>query len=444
MTKQLVTQLARLGDIVQTKRLMLSLKNEGELCMLVDKNLVDFARMLYPYAEIFGVDIHNTNASEIFENNLQSFKKLKEQEFDHVYALNHSSFSQRINTLFPEEALRGYGRNASHERHSKWIQLAFRWMKDRRYTPLNLMDFWGYFAPNPVAPQLVNPIAKPQGKGLGIVLAGQNAKRSLCAQDYAKIIHAVYERLQTENNSFSGSLFFFGTNNEKKFSQELINHLPRKFHSQVINLAGKTNLNELMQHLEGLDLLLTPDTGIAHLAAHLGVPVEGFYLSSANCFETGPYGIGHSVWQASTTCSPCTEFQICPHAESNHKDSTSSLPCHQAFQQPALLMRLNINKYTEERLQKQPLMDIIHYTSSFEEYAENASTPSSCIDKNSFGLTWQGKQIESHQRIRSEQRSLLQAYCTAIKPIPMNINPVQNTALFHETDWIFPQNYPNE
>ena len=36
-----------------------------------------------------------------------------------------------------------------------------------------------------------------------------------------------------------------------------------------------------------LDVLLTPDTGIMHLAAHLGVPVFAFFLSSAWCHETG-------------------------------------------------------------------------------------------------------------------------------------------------------------
>ena len=443
MAKQLVTQLARLGDIIQSKRLMLSLKNEGELCMLVDNSLIDLARIIYPYAEIFGVHIHNKNASQVLESNIHVFSELKQKNFDIVYPLNHSSFSQRINTLFSKEILQGYSRVGINERHSQWINLAFRWMTDRRHTPLNLMDFWSFLAPNPIDPQDVNPTAKAQGKGLGIVLSGQNLKRSLSPQDYAKVIHAVYERLHSENQTSAKDIFLLGTDNEKKFAKELLTYLPSKVHNKIKNLAGKTSLNELVQSLQGLDLLLTPDTGIAHLAAHLGVPVEGFYLSSANCFETGPYGIGHTVWQASIACSPCTEFSNCPYANATNirTNNYSSLPCHQPFQSPAFLMRLDANKYTEESLQKHPLIDMVHYTSSFEEYFHE-SIPTKQSKQTPFGLTWQGNQNETHRLKRAEQRVLLQAYCAATKPMNIDINTVHDTSLFQEKDWFFPQELP--
>jgi hypothetical protein len=60
-----------------------------------------------------------------------------------------------------------------------------------------------------------------------------------------------------------------------------------------------------------LDTLITPDTGSMHLAAHLGVPVQATFLSSAWCFETGPYGLGHKVWQAVSDCLPCLESAEC-------------------------------------------------------------------------------------------------------------------------------------
>ena len=50
-----------------------------------------------------------------------------------------------------------------------------------------------------------------------------------------------------------------------------------------------------------------------HLAAHLGTPVEAFFLSSAWGWETGPYGSGHKVFQAVRECAPCMESQPCPY-----------------------------------------------------------------------------------------------------------------------------------
>jgi hypothetical protein len=41
--------------------------------------------------------------------------------------------------------------------------------------------------------------------------------------------------------------------------------------------------------------------------------VTALFLSSAWCFETGPYGIGHRVWQTNESCAPCLESDPCPY-----------------------------------------------------------------------------------------------------------------------------------
>lgn len=474
MSKQLVIQLARLGDIVQTKRLMLSLQSEGSLTLLVDINLVIFAQKIYPYAKIFGVHINQSDPNIIFKENLATFSLLIKENFDIVYSLNHSSFSRQICTLFAPDRLKGYSRFGVHARHSRWVSLAFRWMKDRRYTPLNLMDYWANFSPNPIAPELVNPIAKAGGKGIGIVLSGQNPRRSLSPKDYAKVIHAVYER--EKNRLGTDTLFFFGTESESTFADELFFALPSKMQDKVQNLAGKTTLEGLLDRITGLDLLLSPDTGIAHVAAHLGVPVEAFYLSSAHCFETGPYGLGHVVWQASmenitqkiddkeqkisVCCSPCMEFQDCPYdpKPSRCVQDVSLLPCHKAFQTSAFFMRLDEKKYTQSALEKQILENIVCYHSSFQEneskveqgigevFNENCSE-----NKNiSIGLTWQGKQHASHKKRRERLRALLNAYCLATKTnitnnaiLARKHSPVFfDQDLYNEVDWVFPPILP--
>jgi hypothetical protein len=81
----------------------------------------------------------------------------------------------------------------------------------------------------------------------------------------------------------------------------------------VRDLCGKTDLAGLFFGDCSLDGLFSPDTGAMHLAAHLGVPVTAFFLSSAWCHETGPYGVGHTVWQAMAPCAPCLETTPCGH-----------------------------------------------------------------------------------------------------------------------------------
>jgi hypothetical protein len=96
------------------------------------------------------------------------------------------------------------------------------------------------------------------------------------------------------------------------------------------DMVGKTSLSDLMEIVSGLDLLLSPDTGTMHLAAHLGTPLQAFFLSSAWCFETGVYGQGHRIWQAVCPCAPCLEGRKC----------AEEMSCLQPFGHKAILQFL--------------------------------------------------------------------------------------------------------
>jgi hypothetical protein len=75
----------------------------------------------------------------------------------------------------------------------------------------------------------------------------------------------------------------------------------------ALNLMGATDLSELGRVLSGLDLLVTADTGVLHLAAALGTPTLALFFGPAYGPETGPYGPGHLIYQAEAPCGPCRE-----------------------------------------------------------------------------------------------------------------------------------------
>ncbi|TDO98890.1 glycosyltransferase family 9 protein [Marinomonas balearica] len=56
----------------------------------------------------------------------------------------------------------------------------------------------------------------------------------------------------------------------------------------VIDLTGKTSLPEMMSILGKAKLVISPDTGPAHMATLVGTPVLGLYAHS-NPLRTGPY-----------------------------------------------------------------------------------------------------------------------------------------------------------
>jgi heptosyltransferase-2 len=82
---------------------------------------------------------------------------------------------------------------------------------------------------------------------------------------------------------------------------------------EALPLAGRTNLRELMQVLSGCRVLLTNDSGPAHVAAALGVPVVALFGStSPELTAPGlPGDPRHRILQAIVPCTPCFRRE-CP------------------------------------------------------------------------------------------------------------------------------------
>jgi hypothetical protein len=138
-------------------------------------------------------------------------------------------------------------------------------------------------------------------------MAGREARRSLPPEILAQVVQAVFQARGGPR------LVCLGGGAERPLARRLARLLPPRTAERLEDATGTTSLEDLPEILGGLDLLLSPDTGVMHLAAHLGTPILAFFLASARCFETGPYGWGHRVWQANLPCSPCLESAPCPH-----------------------------------------------------------------------------------------------------------------------------------
>lgn len=307
----LIVQMARFGDLVQTKRLIASLlsKPRAQVHLLVDHSLTALARIMYPDCRVIGITAHATGAGtpqEAVRENLPVFEQLRAANYDAVYNLNLSGLSNAVTALFPSEIVRGHRFEGGAAQSDLWAAMAMRWVRFRRQAGLNLVDFWGLFAPTPISPGAVNPIARRGGKGVGVVLAGRESRRSLPLETLAALTGA------TVQGTHCDRVVLLGAAGEKKLAREFLDLVPNKLRGMTENFVGQTDWQGLCDALTGLDVLLTPDTGTMHLAAHLGVPVQAFFLSSAWCFETGPYGVGHRVWQTDIDCAPCVESEPCP------------------------------------------------------------------------------------------------------------------------------------
>ncbi|WP_428023814.1 glycosyltransferase family 9 protein [Arcobacter sp.] len=81
------------------------------------------------------------------------------------------------------------------------------------------------------------------------------------------------------------SITFFGLKNEQKLSDFVISKINQRY---VINLCGKTNIDELPYKLKEIDFLVTNDTGTLHLSIALNIPTISLF-SPTDSKIFGPY-----------------------------------------------------------------------------------------------------------------------------------------------------------
>jgi heptosyltransferase I len=80
--------------------------------------------------------------------------------------------------------------------------------------------------------------------------------------------------------------------------------LAMPFGDSVVNLAGKTDLKELVALLEGASLVIANDSGPMHIAAALNRPLVTIF-GPTSAVRTGPYGRPDTVLQLDLACRPC-------------------------------------------------------------------------------------------------------------------------------------------
>jgi heptosyltransferase I len=71
-----------------------------------------------------------------------------------------------------------------------------------------------------------------------------------------------------------------------------------------VNVAGKTNLRQLVALLDGASLVVANDSGPMHIAAALDKPLVTPF-GPTNPVRTGPYRRGDAVLRLDIPCSPC-------------------------------------------------------------------------------------------------------------------------------------------
>jgi lipopolysaccharide heptosyltransferase II len=101
---------------------------------------------------------------------------------------------------------------------------------------------------------------------------------------------------------FPGKIVTVGAPAERDYVQGMVRAI--KAQDRLIDLSGRTSLDELVALFAGARLLVSNDTGPLHLASAVGTPtVAIFGPESPSLF--GPRGAQHRIVYKNLACSPC-------------------------------------------------------------------------------------------------------------------------------------------
>ena len=317
MSRALLIQLARLGDLVQSLPVLTALQSaypKQALDLLCPSPLVSLGELFPCVNRVFpwkGEQWHElagmkqTDCEQLLVQANHHFSECAFPTYSLAYNLNNHPrgilaahvLGDRVvgpgeqgplNPILPAWA--GYLRQIAHDRGSNRVHLADAFCGLCQVLPP--LDIPFVKAPVVQLPLELERVMNGQPSTIiGIVLGAGDADRRIPLSVWQDLIAACAELIP------QSYLLLIGGAGEQEAALALEHRLPAHYLNRVVNGCGKTSLPQLVSILNRCQWVVGSDTGPLHLGAMCGARAIGWYFSRARVHETGPYGIGHYVWQ---------------------------------------------------------------------------------------------------------------------------------------------------
>lgn len=140
-----------------------------------------------------------------------------------------------------------------------------------------------------------NPIDSGGGTTVGLVTGGRWPAKSIPPGILSEVGRILSEELDAR-------LVVMGERSDSEEARKVAESL---FDREVIVAAGGDDVSGLLQRIESLDLLISPDSGPAHLAYALGVPVVVVFTSTSPALGFWRTDYPGTYMAEGVECRPC-------------------------------------------------------------------------------------------------------------------------------------------
>jgi heptosyltransferase-2 len=112
------------------------------------------------------------------------------------------------------------------------------------------------------------------------------------------------------NDNSMANVVFMGSPKDVTISQQITQQIPSELQKRILNLCGKTTLDQSIALLAQAKALASNDSGMMHIGAAFGIPQVAFYGSS-DPNHTPPLSPFAGILFLGLDCSPCHQRK-CP------------------------------------------------------------------------------------------------------------------------------------
>ncbi len=147
--------------------------------------------------------------------------------------------------------------------------------------------------------------AGPSAKRIVISPVSNSQLRDWGIENYAKLVGLLLEKTAC-------CVVLVGSKIQRDELERIVEHNGRD--RRIVNLAGAADWSETTEIVRQADLVISNNSGIAHLAAACGAPTLAIYSGSHQPQEWGPRGNRVHAVMALVPCSPCgyDKLELCP------------------------------------------------------------------------------------------------------------------------------------
>jgi ADP-heptose:LPS heptosyltransferase len=322
-------QLTRLGDLIQTVQAVQNFKNAHPNYRMVLIARSQFAKPLNFVLNKYFDAVYTIDTQTIFQdhqtaglskslNGINSFlNELKNEKIDALINLSFSKSSSYLSSLIPAQHKIGsfHDFNNKVQINDKWSQILYSTVMRGALNPFSLVDLFK----NIIGIKHTEPThAAPTNLGTraNLIVVHPFASSDRKAWKAEKWVEVIYKTLKDNDKC---TITLVGAKNEVLKSHVITeNPLLKPFSNRLLNVTGKTSIEELSQVISSARLFVGHDSMVGHLAALNRTPTLTISLGNVRPHETTPYQLNAYNLAPRTKCFPCFPSDGCAYTQCHH------------------------------------------------------------------------------------------------------------------------------